>query len=90
MFTATDISTRLRGQPFTPVRIVTTTGETYDVTHSDLVVVTRRFLEVGMPSEEGPSIAEQVTRIAIIHVTELRDLPGVSPPNPPSANSTPS
>lgn len=75
MFSADDIQTRLRDRPFTPVRIVTTTGQTYDVYHPDLVLVGRRFLIVGAPSAENPTHAEQVTRVAMVHVAELRDLP---------------
>ena len=85
MFSADDIQARLRQRPFTPVRIVTTTNETYDSYHPDLVLVARRFLIVGTPSSENPSQAEQVTQLALVHVTELRDLPI---PTPPSSNLT--
>jgi hypothetical protein len=85
MFTADDLKARLRERPFTPVRIVTTTGQTYDVYHPDLVWVAQRFLMVGTPSAGNPAVADQVTRVAILHVTELRDLPhpGVPPNGPP-------
>jgi hypothetical protein len=75
IFTPDDVQKRLRDQPFTPVRIVTTTGQTYDVHHPDLVLVAQRFLIVGTPSPDNPSRADQVTRIALVHVAELRDLP---------------
>lgn len=78
MFSAEEIQGRLREQPFAPFQIVTTTGQTYDVRHPDLVFVTRRYLMVGTPAPESPTISEQATRIAIIHVTELRDLPATS------------
>jgi hypothetical protein len=87
VFTPDDIKTRLRYQPFTPMRIVTTTGQTYDIYHPDLVWVGQRFLMVGSPSPEDPSIFDQVTRLALAHVTELRDLPRVTAP--PSNGSTP-
>jgi hypothetical protein len=58
------------------MRIVTTTGQTYDVPHPELVLVARRFVMVGTPSAENPSQAEQITRVAMIHVTEIQDLPG--------------
>jgi hypothetical protein len=81
IFTPDDVQTRLREQPFTPLRIVTTTGQTYDVHHPDLVLVARRFLIVGTPSSENPSQADGVTRIPLVHVTELRDLPNPIPPS---------
>ncbi len=79
MFSADDIQARLREQPFGPLRIVTSTGQTYDVYHPDLVLVARRFLVIGLPSAENASQAEQVTRVSLLHVTELQDLPAPTP-----------
>ncbi len=85
IFTPDDILTRLRERPFSPVRIVTTTGQTYDVPHPDLVFVARRFLIIGTPSSDHPTLADAVTRVALVHVTELRDLP--TPAAPPTDSS---
>ena len=86
MLTADDIQARLHERPFTPVRIVTTTGQTYDVYHPDMVLVGRRFLIIGLPSTDNPMQAEQVTRGGVLHITELKDLPRPSPQanNPPA------
>jgi hypothetical protein len=54
MFTPDDIQARLRQKPFTPVRIVLSTGETYDIHHPDLAIMGRRFLMIGLPSSENP------------------------------------
>ena len=75
IFTADDIQARLRGQPFEPMRIVTTTGQTYDIYHPDLIVVGRRSIFVGIPSEENPSQYDSSTYVALVHITELRALP---------------
>jgi hypothetical protein len=86
MFSADNVQARLRERPFIPMRIVTTTNQTYDVYHPDFVMVGRRFLIIGVPSADNPCQAEQVTRVAILHVTELRDLPTpASPPDGPGA-----
>ena len=34
MFTADEIEARLRRQPFVPVRVVTSLGQNYDITHT--------------------------------------------------------
>jgi hypothetical protein len=81
IFTSDDVRTRLRERPFTPFRIVTTTHETFDVFHPDLVLVARRFLIVGLPSSDNPSEADLVTRVPLVHITELRDLPQSAPPS---------
>lgn len=73
--TAEDVQSRLRTQPFVPLRVVTTTGQNYDVPHPDLVFVARRFLEVGTPDRRNPTVADMVTRVALVHVAELQDLP---------------
>ena len=75
-----DIQARLRERPFAPTRFVTTTGQIYNVYHPDLVLVARRFLIIGTPSSDNPSQADQVTRVAMVHVAEMRDLPAPTPP----------
>jgi len=57
------------------MRIATTTGQTYDIPHPDLVLVAQRFLIVGTPRSDDPTTADHVTRIAMVHVSGLRDLP---------------
>jgi hypothetical protein len=86
IFTPTDVKARLHEQPFVPMRIVTTTGQTYDIHHPELVMVAQHFLFVGLPSSDNPSIAEQVTRIALVHVAELRDLRTAPPTSNGSAS----
>jgi hypothetical protein len=75
IFTPDDVRTRLREQPFTPVQLVTTTGQTYDIYHPDMVLVASHFLIVGTPNKVNPAYADQVTRLALVHLAELRDLP---------------
>ena len=86
MFTADDIQARIRHRPFIPLRIVLSTSQNYDVYHPDLIMVGRRSLIIGTASAENPAQFEQVTRVAILHVTELRDLPLPVPPT--SGNGT--
>jgi hypothetical protein len=86
IFGPEQIHTRVRGQPFVPLQVVTTTGQTYDIRHPELVMITPRFLEIGLPNSKNPLIADQITRVALIHVTELRDLPMAAiPPSNGSA-----
>jgi hypothetical protein len=75
MFSSDDIQKRLRQSPFVPVRIIISSGQTFDVYHPDLVLVGRRDMIIGMASSENPSQYEQATRVPIMHVTALADLP---------------
>lgn len=78
MFTADDVQARIRERPFVPVRIVTSSGQAYDITHPDLVLVGRRALIIGTASNENPSQFEAASRVAILHITDMQDLPGTS------------
>jgi hypothetical protein len=80
MFSPDDIQARVRKQPFTPLRIVTSAGQTFDIHHPDLVMIGRRELTVGRASADHPTQYEQQTRIAIMHLTALEALPTATPP----------
>ncbi len=75
MFTADDILARVRRQPFVPVRVVTFSGQGFDVLHPDLVMVGRRYLVIGTASAENPAQFDRESRVAILHVSDLQDLP---------------
>lgn len=78
MYRPQDIRDRLREQPFRPLRLVLTTGQTYDIDHPDLLWVTQRDVHVGLPNKDDPTLPDQTTRVAILHLVEMRDL--VKPP----------
>jgi hypothetical protein len=82
MLSADDIQTRIKDRPFVPVRIVTGSGQMFDIFHPDLVMVGRRALTIGTASTRNPRHYELTTRVAIMHVTALEDLP--SPALPPA------
>jgi len=75
MFSSDDIQRRLRQSPFIPVRIIISSGQTFDILHPALVLVGRRDITIGMASTENPAQYEQTTRVPIMHVTALEDLP---------------
>lgn len=77
MFSADDILHRTRSQPFHPFRILTTTGNTYDVFHPDQAAASRRFIAVpATPTAEG--VPDHIINIAVIHIVEIQD--GIAPP----------
>ncbi len=79
MFSPDDVLARLRGRPFVPLRIVTGAGQMFDVFHPDLVLVGRREVVAGRASTENPAHFDQLTRIALWHITALEDLPSPTP-----------
>lgn len=81
MYRTQDIQVRLREKPFRPFRIVASEGLRYDIRHPDLVFVGTRDLMIGFPGPDNPTAYDQVTRVALVHVVALEDLP--VPATPP-------
>lgn len=79
MFTSDDIKARISEKSFPPLRVVTSSGQSYDITHPDLVMVGRRSIMIGTASNEKPSQYETVSRVAILHITELQDITQAKP-----------
>jgi hypothetical protein len=80
MFTPEIIRGRIQRQPFVPLRVVTSSGQTFDILHPDLAMVGTRDVVVGMGTLEAPTYYNDVTRIAIMHITALQDLPTPAAP----------
>jgi hypothetical protein len=78
MFTPEHILDRMRQRPFLPVRITTSSGNTYDVTHPDLALVGRRDLIIGAANARNPATYDAVSRIAIGHITATDDVPAAA------------
>jgi hypothetical protein len=78
MFTRAAIRTRLLQQPFHPFRLVTSSGENYEVQHPELLLVGIEDVIVGTPSKDDPTYYDNVSRVAISHVTAMEDLPARS------------
>ena len=75
MFNAEIIQSRLCQAPFVPMRIIISSGQTFDVYHPDLVLVGVREIMIGMASKRNPAFYDQVTRVPLMHITALEDLP---------------
>jgi hypothetical protein len=73
MFAPEDILDRLKRRPFVPLRIITTT-EKHEIHHPELVLVGRRFIEIGKASRENPETFDSITQVAILHITALENI----------------
>jgi hypothetical protein len=74
MFTADEISQRVKRTPFVPMRIITSAGEHYDVHHPDMIMVGRRLVVVGTASAKNPSVFERLAQLSILHLAAIEDL----------------
>ena len=75
MFTSTDLQARIRRRPFEPLRIVTSSGESFEVSHPELIMVGRRELIIGTASSRDPRVYEQWSEVALMHVTAIEKIP---------------
>jgi hypothetical protein len=82
MIRADDILKFLRVQPFRPFRITTTLGESYDIPHPDMALVSQNLIAVGLPpkGKEDAEIAEFIINLALMHIVKIEPLPVVSKP----------
>jgi hypothetical protein len=70
----------MQDRPFVPLRIVTSSGESYEVYHPELVVVGERYLFVGTSSSRNPKVFDAASHVALSHITALEDLPAKTRP----------
>jgi hypothetical protein len=75
MFTSDDIYARIREKPFTPMRIITSSRESYDIHHPDLVLIGERLLIVGSASTKNPRYFDTTSHISIVHISAIENLP---------------
>jgi hypothetical protein len=80
MFGWDGILKRVKEKPFRPFRIIASEGERFDIYHPDLVLVGNRDLTIGHPGP-NPSGYDGVTRVALLHVVALEDLPKTAAPS---------
>ena len=75
MDSAEEIQARLREKPFRPLRIVASEGRRFDVYQPDLILVGRQDLMIGHANLASPTVYERVTRLALIHLVAMEDIP---------------
>lgn len=85
MFSPESIRNRVNQRPFIPVRFTRSSGETIDVYHPDLIMVGIRDVTVGINQNSHRPFYTDVTRLAIMHITAMTDLPV---PVSPDGNGT--
>jgi hypothetical protein len=56
-------------QPFVPVRLHLTNGSTYDLTHPDGILLSKRMAAI--------AVGDAVSLVSLIHINEIQPLPTV-------------
>ncbi|MEM8865457.1 MAG: hypothetical protein AAGF31_07905 [Planctomycetota bacterium] len=71
----------MQKRPFEAIRVVMSSGETYDVGHPEMAYVTKSDLIVGTESE-GDNVPTKYRILSMLHVTAVEPIatsPGGSP-----------
>jgi len=80
-----DLHEFTRRRPFSPYRIHTTDGQTYEIRHPDQVIVLRSRVVIGVGGANG--VPDRVEHVALLHVVRIEEAPSkTSAPPDPSAD----
>jgi hypothetical protein len=72
-----EIKSQLRTQPFQGIRIYISDGESYEVTHPDMVLVTTSIVQIALPPLDRHGIPTGGSvYIDPVHVTRVQPLNG--------------
>ena len=63
----------LARRPFQPVRIVTSSGQTYEVRHPEMAVLTRTDLLIGMGAADD-DLPEYFKYVSLLHITAIEPI----------------
>jgi hypothetical protein len=73
-----EVLRRLPARPFTPFHIRLSNNTCYDITHPELCIAGRTYVDIGVPDNPAEPIAARTITVALIHVAELIPLnPGL-------------
>lgn len=72
------IWTRLRKRPWTPFRLKTRDGDSYDVLHSEMILLSKNTVAIAIYDQgerPGEELPQRQVYISPLHVTAVEDLP---------------
>jgi hypothetical protein len=84
---AEELMELLRAQPFVPLRIHMTDGQTYDIRHPDMVLVLRQRVDIGLQPDPATGVLERVEHCSLLHIVRIEELPPAAPTGTVSAGS---
>jgi hypothetical protein len=85
---AEDLRRWQRQTPFRPFRLFLTDGQSYEVRHPEVLLVTKRYASIGLPVAGTPDdIPERVAEIDLFHVVGVEPLEVPASPHPNGGGS---
>jgi len=65
--------------PFRPFRLLTTSGQTYDIRHREAFILTPTFMTVGLLEGPVPGMYERTVIVDLFHIESVEPLPAPVP-----------
>ena len=69
-----DIRELRDAHPFVPFRICLTDGKSYSVPHRDFVMIARTVIDIGVATNAGSGIYDQIVRVSPLHIVRIENL----------------
>jgi hypothetical protein len=70
-----DLLNFIRKQPFQPFRITLSDGRTYEVRHSELAMVGRSIVVVGLdPTDEPEPVFDRMVTVSLLHIMQIEPI----------------
>ena len=76
----------LRRRPFLPLRLHMTDGQTYDIRHPDLGMVSRSYATISMTLDPETGVLERVEYCSLLHIVRVEELQTAASPSNGSAS----
>jgi len=77
-----DLVRRLQRRPFAPFRLCLTDGAFFDIRHPEMVLLSRRSVEVGLREKQDQPFADSVVTVDLFHVIRCEPLDQAAAPAP--------
>ena len=65
--------------PFRPLRLLTTSGESYEVRHREAFILTPTYITVGLLEGPAPGMYERTVIVDVFHIESIEPLPALAP-----------
>ena len=64
----------LARRPFEPIRVVMSSGESYEVRHPEWALLTKTNLYIGLPGSKRDNVPQRAVHCAMLHIASIETL----------------
>ena len=82
-----DLIQLIRSRPFVPLRLHLSNGETFDIRHPELALITRSRVDIGLDPDPTSGILRNTVHLGLSHIVRVEKLEPT--PQPTKSNGDP-